>query len=328
VVSSTCRAQAALDPLGYGQPLPLVERFFPRGFPLVLKTNSQEIIAALREGMDGYRPAFDAPPIEMRIVVEGDAAEPVHASPESPVFRAQGHLLITVLNAGNVVACDLDAGFVFGRLTPGVARNHLFASFHFLESAAYCCLEQRHFTSIHAACIAKDGEGALLVGGSGTGKSTLALACARAGLTYVCDDASSVLRHTVELTVVGRPQRARIRPPTLDLIPELAQARRLPTVIGKDSFEIRTSEIPGIATADRCRARSLIFLERQCDGDAEIFPVTPEEALERLAAVSLLYSPHVEREHGTVRERLARCRAVRLRYSGVAAAVRKILAIL
>ena len=41
---------------------------------------------------------------------------------------------------------------------------------------------------VHGAAVAVDGRGVLIVGGSGRGKSTTALACARAGFSYLGDD--------------------------------------------------------------------------------------------------------------------------------------------
>lgn len=327
----------SMDPLGYREALPLEVRLFPLGFPLTLKTNSPEVVAAGREGMGEFEAAFDTAPIELRVAVEGDAAEPVWMSPEGPAFRAQGHLLALVLGPGNFVMCDLERGLGFGRLSPGVARNHLYAGFHFLECAAYVCLCQRYLTPIHAACVARGGRGALLVGGPGAGKSSLAWACARAGLTFVSDDATWLLRDGVRPadgvqadgpTLIGRPQRMRFRPETVQLIPELAQARRLETVIGKHSFEIRTAETPGFTTARRCRPGPVIFLERNENGAAEVRAVGADETRRRLAEASSLYEPRVWREQEASREQLARDGGLALRYSSLGGAAEQILKLL
>lgn len=323
----------SMDPLGHRKALPQEVQLFPLGFPLTLKTNSGDVAAAGREGMGEFQPAFDTEPIELRVAVEGDAAEPPWNSPEGPAFQAQGHLLALVLGQENFVVCDLEHGLGFGRLSPGVARNHLYTGFHFLECAAYVCLCQRYLTPIHAACVAREGRGALLVGGPGAGKSSLAWACARAGLTFVSDDATWLLRDGVQPaagveaggpTLIGRPQRMRFRPDTVNLIPELAQARRLETVIGKHSFEIRTAEMPGVTTALGCRPGPVVFLERKENGAAEVREVGAEETRRRLAEASSLYEPRVWREQEASREQLARGGGLVLRYSGLGEAVAQI----
>ncbi|MBI3696003.1 MAG: aldolase, partial [Acidobacteria bacterium] len=260
------------DPLGYREALLFEQRFFPLGFPLVLRTNSKEVVDAARESWGEFEAAFEIPAIELRVVVRGDEAEATRALPEGPVFRAQGNLLALVLGTDNFAVCDLERGFGFAMLSPGVARNGLFASFHFLDAMAYLCLCHRYLAPIHGACVARDGKGILLVGGPGAGKSSLAWACARAGLTFVSDDATWLLRR--EPVLLGRAQRMRFRPEALTLLPDLAAAPRIETVIGKHSFEIRTADVPNLATAARCRPGKVVFLNRQASGPAECRPIS------------------------------------------------------
>ncbi|HLF81408.1 MAG TPA: hypothetical protein VI410_06530, partial [Anaerolineales bacterium] len=264
--------------MGYTEPLPFQERYYPAGFPLLLRTNSRDILTAAEHGWGEFRPLYETTPIELRVLVRRDGAEPPpaagdgpiyraagsSASPdrhgagtppagEGPVYRAQGHLLALVLGAENFALCDLDRGFGFAWLSPGVAQQHLYTGFHFLDGMAYTCLCHRYLTPIHAACVAYHGAGLLLVGDSGAGKSSLAWASARAGLTYVCDDAAWLLRDGVEPTIIGKSQRLRFRPDIFEILPELEALPRLETVPGKRSFEIRTAGVPGLATAARCR---------------------------------------------------------------------------
>jgi hypothetical protein len=317
-----------LDPLGHSEPLPLAERFFPLGFPLVLRTNSEDVLVAAREGWCEYEPAFQTPPIELRVIVRGDESTAPHASPQGPAFCGQGHLLALVMGPDNVAVCDLDRCFGFARLTPAVARNHLFASFHFLDSMAYVSISQRYATPVHGSCVARNGDGILLVGGAGAGKSSLAWACSRAGLAYVCDDGVWVLRDAPELTLLGKCQRIRFRPEALDLFPELRELPRREAVLGKHSFEVRTADVPGLVTARRCRLGKLIFLERQPSGPAQFEPVEPEEARRRLSAVGPLYDFHTWQQHEVSRAQLARNGGLALRYSRLSDGVERILSLL
>ncbi len=321
--SATYRQPPAPDPLGHTEPLPLEKRFFPLGFPLDLRTNSSDVLMAGGEGWGEFFEAFDAPPIELRVIVSGDPAEPTRHSPAGPTFRAQGHLLALVEGPDNFTICDLDRGLGFGYLTPGVARNHLFAGFHFLDCMAYTCLCQRYLAPIHAACVAREGEGILLVGGPGAGKSSLAWACARAGLTFVSDDATWLLRS--EPRLIGKSQRMRFRPEAVALIPDLVRLPHVQTVIGKNSFEIRTADVPGLVSANCCRPGKVVFLDRQPDGPAEFRPVGAAEAQQRMAEASMIYEPRVWREHEASRQQLTGCGALELRYSKLEDAAGRIL---
>ncbi len=317
----------ALDPLGHAEPLPLTERFFPAGFPLTLRTNAGEVLEAAREGWGEYEPAFETPPLELRVVVRGGGTTLPPEAAAGPVYRAQGHLLAIVLGPENFAACDLDRGLGFAWLTPPIAADPLYTSFYFLDALAYACLTQQYLTPIHAACVARGGEGILLAGGPGAGKSSLAWACARAGLTYVCDDASWLLRGAAEPTILGKPQRLRFRPEALDLVPELRGIPRLKTVIGKRSFEIRPADVPGLATARRCRAWRLVFLDRRDAGPAELAAIDAEEAEGRLAALQPHYETRVADEHAASAARLVARGAQVLRYGDLAGAVERILSL-
>ncbi|MBI3696657.1 MAG: aldolase, partial [Acidobacteria bacterium] len=165
----------------------------------------------------------------------------------------------------------------------------------------------------------------LLVGGPGAGKSSLAWACARAGLTFVADDATWLLRS--EPVLLGRAQRMRFRPEALTLLPDLAAAPRIETVIGKHSFEIRTADVPNLATAARCRPGKVVFLNRQASGLAECRPISVEEARRRLAEATTLFEPRVWNEQEAARAELVREGALELRYSLLEDAVRRILEI-
>lgn len=313
------------DPLGHAQPLPLVERFSPLGFPLVLRTNSSHVLDAAGLGWGEFAETFQTAPIELRVVVNEQEAQPPPATAEGPVFRSQGHLLALVLGTENFAVCDLDRCFGFACLTPAVAQDPLFTSFYFLDGMAYPCLSQRYLTPIHAACVARNGGGILLVGRSGAGKSSLAWACARAGLTYVADDATWLLRNGSEPVLIGKPQRMRFRPEIFELLPELARAPRIETVIGKRSFEIRTADVPGLTTANRCRPWKIVFLDRRREGPAEMSRVEPEQARRRLEQARNLCEPRVWKEQEASVEQLLGVGSLVLRYSSLPAAVEQIL---
>lgn len=314
-----------LDPLGHSEPLPLEGQYCPAGFPLVLRTNSEDVLAAARHGWQDFAPLFETVPIELRVVVEGEARELPPRAVAGPAFRAHGHLLAFVLSPDNFALCDLDRCFCFACLTPAVARDHVYTSFHFLDAMAYACLAHRYVTPLHAACVARRGKGILLVGESGAGKSSLAWACARAGFAYVCDDAAWLVRNGAEPCLVGKPQRMRFRPDVLEVLPELRDLPRLETAIGKRSFEIRTAETPGLETAAQCRPWKLLFLARGLEAGAALVPIAREDAGRRLARLLPLWEPRVWAEQIASIERLAAgCEAFELRYSTLAGAVEQI----
>lgn len=102
-----------------------------------------------------------------------------------------------------------DADTVQGWLAAAPART----LFHWF-------LGGRGMQLVHAACVGSDGRAVLLAAKSGSGKSTTALACVRAGMEYLADDyvvvdVENAEAHSLYSSLKVAPERA-------DAIPELA----------------------------------------------------------------------------------------------------------
>jgi hypothetical protein len=79
---------------------------------------------------------------------------------------------------------------------------------------------------IHAASVRRHGKRILLIGSKGTGKTTLTLKLISAGFELEGDEHVFLEGSTV----VARPRACRVKPGTLDLVPEFAECiRRQPT---------------------------------------------------------------------------------------------------
>jgi hypothetical protein len=316
------------DPLGLAQPLPFEERYFPLGFPLRLETNARDVVEAAQDLWSDYTPAFETEPIRLVVQVRAEPRGEGLIAPEQPLgtpsHHGREHLFTSILDPDNFLVWDLDRCFGFARLTSNVARKHLYTGHFFLEPAL-TCLAQRYATPIHASCVARGGRGILLVGQSGMGKSSLAWACTRAGLAFVSDDATWVLRDSDRPILFGKPHRMRFRPEALELFPGLASLRRIETVKGPRSFEIRTAEVPDLAKASTCEPWRILFLERRETGEVVLEPLGEADVKQRLSLSRNLFEPRVWREQEESLARLISCPAFVLRYSRLEEAVRVIV---
>ncbi|SPE24803.1 Hpr(Ser) kinase/phosphatase [Candidatus Sulfopaludibacter sp. SbA3] len=297
------------DPMWHDVELPLAGTYYPLGFRVTLRTNSQEVQAAAAESWGWYGLEFDRPPVEVRIIVreQGDLA------PE-PAFLTQGHLLTIVSDRDNFASADLRALFSYAFVSARTAADHAWLRWFFLEPMVYFLLAQSYTTPVHAACVAKEGRGILLSGLSGAGKSTLAFACARAGWTFVADDATALR------IAIGKPHQARVRDDAPRLFPELEGFCTSARPNGKLSIEIPLDAFAHIQTALHCRIETIVFLDRR-PGTPGLQNVPAEEVAAAFLADMPSYGDEVRARNERVVGRLSQLPAYRLRYERLADAL-------
>jgi hypothetical protein len=261
------RACARSEPIPYADPmlaraeLPLRETFYPFGFALELFTNSPGVLSIARECWHGFPPLFAINPIRYAVgVTEGG----VDACPPAPTSRVREHICSHIADSENFAVSDASRAFTIAWLSESTLAYRDYVRYFMLESSAMYHLAARYTIGIHAACVALNGNGILLSGDSGAGKSTLSYACARAGWTFISDDASFLVNGREDSLVVGNSHLFRFRPSAEELFPELRgrpSLRRAQT--GKPSIEFATAPLAQIATASSAPVRHLVFLKRQ-----------------------------------------------------------------
>lgn len=270
------------DPLMTRVPLDYDGLFYPYGFPVRIRSNSDITLKAAEISCSTYRQKFNFPPLDVRVLVS-DSPSPARSEP--PVFRSQGNLLTLVADSENFASLDLNTGFSFGWVTKATAEKTEYFRQCFLDVMIYCLLEIRHLVTLHSACVRRNETGVLLAGPSGAGKSSLAYACARRGWTYVSDDASAFLRESNRPVIIGHPHKFRFREPVGQLFPEFNGLKSTLRAYGKPTIEIRTKSLSGLHTADESTVHCVVFLNRQgfSGGEPELIPVSTELAWERLS---------------------------------------------
>jgi len=247
------------DPALARTPFHLTATFFPLGFPFVITTNCQEVLDAASARWGGFEQLFDTDPIRIDVGVT-DGGMP--RCPPAPSSRLRGHLYSTIADAENFATSDLLQKYSFIWTTRAALEHGSYFSYFFLESAAMCFIATRYAMGVHAACVELDGTGILLCGDSGAGKSTLSYACARAGWTYITDDASYLVHGRNDRLVVGNCNLARFRPASEVWFPELiGQSVVHRSEKGKPSIELAIAD-ETISTAATATIRHIVFLNR------------------------------------------------------------------
>ncbi|MGA2879247.1 MAG: hypothetical protein ABSG13_09890 [Bryobacteraceae bacterium] len=313
-------AQVTADPVLAAFELPLRRTFFPLGCPLVLETNSRNVILAAEEFWGASERMFDRDPVRICLGVSEDASGLVAPA---PVIRAREHLMSIVAGPENFMLCDFYRGFAFGWVTRSTAADRALLRYQFLAAGGIALVQQRAFAPLHGALVMRDGAGVMFCGNSLAGKSTLAYACARAGWTYVSDDGTFLVRDRDDRYAIGDSHNIRFRIDAAELFPELADHIPVVRPNGKLAIELCTRDL-GIATAQGGVVDHVVFLDRERWGPPSIHDYPDNRALEYWAQYTVLGAGEERAAQRRCLERLLQAGVWKMQYSNLDDAVARL----
>jgi hypothetical protein len=154
-----------------------------------------------------------------------------------------------------------------------------------------CVLAQRGLTCLHAAVVALEDEVIALVGGSGAGKSTTALALVQHGGSLVADDVAVLAAHSGRITVAAGSPHLRMRPDSArwllgsfeSLEPTWSDRHPLPP---KRYLAVETVDAADAITGEGGHTLDAVYVLGWSDANVEpsICPLAPGRALAKLMA--------------------------------------------
>jgi hypothetical protein len=311
-IESACDASLPLDFSRHAMEAPeltLRATFYPFGFPAEVRTNSAEILALFGKMWEVYECGFRVKPIRISVhVVEGPSTE----CPPVPAFHTMQQTMVYVADADHYGVIHFGRNESQVRVSQATLQHTLYLR-NFLEVTAWAHIRTQYMTPVHAGCVALDGRGVLLCGDAGAGKSTLSYACARAGWTYVTDDASHLMNDADDRLIRGTCHKVRFRPTAAELFPELQGQEVTPRMEGKPSIEMPTATFPEMVCALSAQVNFIVFLNRRTGGPPELVPYRKDVA--RYFMRQIHGTPESLPVHYQAIERLLTVPVFELRYS-------------
>ena len=264
------------DPLHWGIPIRFQADFNPIGTPIRVESNHEAVIQSAQENFGRYGKPMpgESPKFFLRVCVD-----PVHrAAPPwpKPSFRSLNHLFHIACGDSNFAVADLNTGVCIGFVTEAMVEDSSFLQKHF-SRLPFLCLGSA--PRLHTGALfwcGERGTGGSDLRASGTGKTTLAYACARSGLQVLSDDVVHLRIDPAEqpVALVGKALvPASGAGQTVELFPEL---RGLQPQLRSDHewyLEIDVeNQFPGSAVVS-CEPEALVFLERHRDAATRLQPL-------------------------------------------------------
>jgi len=176
----------------------------------------------------------------------------------------------------------------------GVSANMLRSPYHtryeVIEFAVFSLAARvQGLVPLHAACVGAGGRGLLLMGASGSGKSTVSLQCLLQGLDFVSEDAVFVTPDSLRAT--GVANFLHVRSDSLRWVSrksDVAAIRNSPVITrrsGVKKFEVDLRRGGYRLAASPLQLASVVFLSAQSAGTGPLLiPLSRRELLARMTA--------------------------------------------
>jgi len=186
------------------------------GIPVEFSSNSMAAMEAVEQSFGMWRRMVKRSPVSrvrrgVRVsIIQQEGGE--RSAPPVPVsWRMPDERRIIGTTPGSLGVADFDRGDVVIYATPDFLADRHHFSYSFLEALTLTTVNSCDRSPIHCGGLARGNAVLLLIGPSGTGKSTLVCAGMKAGMKVLADDAVYVQLHP-RLAFWGIPVRIYLLP--------------------------------------------------------------------------------------------------------------------
>lgn len=261
--------------------VPFQARCLVAGSVWVIAANAPEILAAAR---DTFQPADDtAGPIALTVSCFVDPERCAEPPWPPPHFRGLGQFVYAAYGAGGTMLIDLRQRRVISTFSPAMALDSSYWKRVILPILLGVTSASVGITPLHCACLVKDGQGLIVGGSAGAGKSTLAMAMALNHFAFLSDDWTYFSHAGSTAQAWGLPVPVKLLPDAIKYFPQLTESQIAPSLNGELAYEVDPVVVFGVDRSLFCEPKWLIFVERRERTGAVFTPISSEDAFHRFA---------------------------------------------
>ncbi len=191
------------DPFGERERLVVGKPMALLGARVRFESNDRRLAKLADEAFGGLPAHRLSPATDLRIALRLTAGprSRSRAAPPPTTMLSGARLLAGAPEASSFVAMSPDAGSALVVVAEPMLRFPYHVRYELIEFAAYTLAARAQgLAALHAACVGESGRGVLLMGPTGSGKSTVALHCLLRGLDFLSEDAVFVQPPTMLAT--------------------------------------------------------------------------------------------------------------------------------
>ena len=187
----------------------------------------------------------------------------LEAAVERPAyFRGNGHLVFGFLPPGSFISYDLRRKYVRAVLSTKAARDDSFWRSLLIPITIGILGITVGVVPLHCACLEQNGNGLLISGDSGVGKSTLTAALMQRGFAFISDDWTYFSKEQSALVAHGLFSPIKLLPDAVQFFRELGELTPAIFLNGELAYEVDPARFAGSTTKNTSRPSKIFFLER------------------------------------------------------------------
>jgi hypothetical protein len=190
------------------------------------------------------------------------------AEPPRPVLSSGNGMLCATMDAGNFAIVDVAMSRALICISAAMLQYPYHARYELIEFA-FLTLASRaqRLVPLHAACVGRNESGLLLMGSTGSGKSTLSLHALAAGMQLLSEDSAFVA--STSLTITGVPNYIYLQREALNFLQpgrlrrQIQSSPKIRRRSGVQKYQANLREMHGSIARAPLQLTAIVMLSRR-----------------------------------------------------------------